>query len=173
MQKNKFFLTLVLLCSVELCAQNEEHVVSAEMGNVQTLLSHFNKTVFGWVTASAVGLYALYKCVDYKWSQSQQEDELKEEVVLLSQNDQEILTQFVDAMETDLRHLKEGDQTEMLIELFDFDQMDDQQLAQEGQMVKRSFLYIYEQCENDPENIEVLEGFCNSIVQDVQAMCAA
>ncbi|MEX0849684.1 MAG: hypothetical protein WD055_05625 [Candidatus Dependentiae bacterium] len=174
MQKNKFFLALILLCSVELCAQNEEDsvVVAAEI-NVQMFLSHFNKTVFGWVTASAVGLYALYKCVDYKWSQSQQKDELNEEVMLLSQNDQGILIKFTDTMETDLRRLKEGDQTEILIESFDFSQMDDHQLAQEGLMVKRSFLHMYEQCVENPEKMAVLEGFYDSIVQDVQAMCAA
>ncbi len=128
------------------------------------------KTQLGGIFAGlGAGIYGIYKLITV--AMGNDEDEVQqEEVKPLVKRDHEILVAFSDAMIADVEHLKAGEEVAPSTELFDFSDMEDERFMKEGEIVKRTFVYLYNECKESPEKVEALEGFTTTLKQDIVEM---
>ncbi len=128
------------------------------------------KTQLGGIFAGVgVGFYAIYKCIKAVLGTNEQHMQ-EEEIKPLVKGDHEILMAFSDAMIADVEHLKAGEEVAPSTELFDFSNMENERVMKEGEIVKRTFVYLYNECKESPEKVEALEGFTTTLKQDIVEM---
>lgn len=122
----------------------------------------------GLFTAFTATVYILYKACERFFAKT---GDIPSEIAdTLMKADHDILVAFSDVMIADVEHLKGGQEVDPATELFDFSEMESKQMMHEGEIVKRTFVYLYNECKEDAEKIEALEGLTATLRQDILDM---